>query len=172
MKRLSCLFFTGMLAFTVSFKPGILAQNIPGTNVVSRASGNTSTLNLADNVISSDSRPILKELFVQAGLLSTLSGNNTYTFFAPTEKALKEIQFDSSEKLRVILLNHVVAGTYKLDDLQDGMKLQTLANETITIFRNKEEILVNGIPVVNGNDVSKNGIMHNIGDVLKPKYAE
>ena len=172
MKRLCCLFLTGILALGANLNLAVLAQNITGNNLLSSSYTNRPGLNLADNIITPDSRPILKELVIQAGLLSTLSGTADDTFFAPTEEALKEIQYDSSEKLRVILLNHVVSGTYKLNDLQDGMTLTTLAGETITIFRKKDQVLINGVPVVMGNNKAKNGMMHNIGDILKPKSLE
>lgn len=162
-------FFIGMLVLAFCRLEGVFAQQGTPSNLISSAYTSRPSKNLADIIALASNRPVLTELVMQAGVLSTLSTQSAYTFFAPTEEALKEIEYENSEKLRIIMLHHIVPGKYKLTDLKDGAKLQTLAGETITIFRKKEEILINGIPIIRGNENAKNGVMHTIGDVLKPK---
>ncbi|QMU31091.1 fasciclin domain-containing protein [Adhaeribacter radiodurans] len=149
----------------------ILAQ--PLLNSKSLLVSNQTSITIADVIALSSERPILLELTFQSGVLTPLSENNLYTFFAPTEEALQELQYENAQKLRAILLHHIVPGRYKLADLKDGIKLLTLAGDSLTIFRKKREVLVDSIPVVSrDNEIAKNGIIYTISDILHPNNLE
>ncbi len=145
----------------------------PLSNNSSLFAGDPINLTIADVISLSSERPSLLELTFQAGVLPALTENQLYTFFAPTEEALKELQYENAQKLKAILLHHIVLGKYALADLKDGIKLPTLAGDSLTVFRKKREILVDRVPVVNrNNEVAKNGVIHTIGDILQPINLE
>jgi len=134
---------------------------------------NQTSITIADVIALSRERPNLLELTFQSGVLTTLSENQLFTFFAPTEEALKELQYENAQKLRATMLHHIVPGKYMLSDLKDGIKLPTLAGDSLTVFRKRRDILVDSVPIVNrNNEVTKNGVIYTIGDILQPYNLE
>lgn len=120
----------------------------------------------------SSERPILRELIIQSGILSTLAGNKSYTFFAPTEEALKELQYESADKLQTIMQHHIVSGRYTLSNLKDGAVLTTLAGDSLTVIRKFKAASINSIHINSSQEASSNVVMHTISDTLKPKKLE
>lgn len=118
-------------------------------------------------------------------LTSTLSGTETYTLFAPTDTAfenfLAENNFATIEAvpvsvLRQVLLNHVVTGKIKLEDLPINTYVASQATGFASnsanlsmYFRNVNgETEINGMAsVTNGNIYASNGVIHKIDAVLK-----
>ncbi len=120
----------------------------------------------------SGERPILRELIIQSGVLSTLSGDKPYTIFAPTEEALQELQYESADKLQTVIQHHIVSGKYTLGDLKDGAVLTTLAGDSLTVFRKFKAASINSIPISSSQEATSNVVMHTIDDILKPKKLE
>ncbi len=114
-------------------------------------------------------RPLLKETLKQAGLSPLLMDPGPYTFFAPSEETLQKLQNNDPGKLKEVLMNHLVAGTLKKDDFKDGSKIMTLGGKELSVFRKKNELLINGALVTENDLVTKNGIMHTVNNwVVSP----
>ncbi|MDQ4141488.1 MAG: fasciclin domain-containing protein [Bacteroidota bacterium] len=169
MKRCACALAICLLLLCSSGSL-IFAQQLPNSNPIFIS--NQTKITIADIIALSRERPILLELTFQSGILSTLSENELYTFFAPTEEALKELQYENAQNLSAIMLHHIVPGKYMLADLKDGIKLPTLAGDSLTVYRKRREILVDSVPVSRNVEIARNGVIHTIGDILKPINLE
>jgi uncharacterized surface protein with fasciclin (FAS1) repeats len=116
----------------------------------------------------------LAGLVVDAGLVDTLRGAGPFTVFAPTDAAFAKLPVetlhavqDDSKVLATILTYHVVPGALKLADLKPG-KLTTVAGIDLDVTRQGDTVLINGSPIVAGDIVATNGVVHVLGDVLLP----
>ncbi len=113
-----------------------------------------------------------------AGLRSTLEKEEgPFTVFAPTDPAfaalpettLDALLADPAELARVLQL-HIVAGRYTAADLEDGMELESLLGETLTVEVDEEgTVRINGATVLEGDmKEASNGVLHAINQVLLP----
>ena len=161
MNRLFTWTLTGILLLATSL---ISYSNHQAATAVVSLQGST----LMENIISSKQRPLLTQLLTQAGLVPTLSGSGPFTLFAPSEEALRKIQSENPERLREILSNHIVQGTFTCADLKEGVPMPTLSGKTITIMRKKDRVLVNGVEVTHKDNSANNGVMHQVADVIMP----
>lgn len=116
----------------------------------------------------------LAGLVVDAGLVDTLRGAGPFTVFAPTDAAFAKLPVDTlhavqddPKLLATILTYHVVPGALKLADLKPG-KLTTVAGIDLDVTREGDTVLINGSPIVAGDVMATNGVVHVLGDVLLP----
>lgn len=113
-----------------------------------------------------------------ADLLSTLQGAGPYTVFAPTDAAFARLSkptVDSlladKEKLRGVLLSHVVAGfvsAHAVGQMHDGDKVKTVSGREFTLGLNGDAITVNGANVTTRDIQARNGVIHAIDNVILP----
>jgi uncharacterized surface protein with fasciclin (FAS1) repeats len=110
----------------------------------------------------------------------TLGTKGDYTIFAPTDEAFgklppetltKLMLPENKEKLRSLLLYHVVAGRVLAADLQDG-DVKTMNGEKVKIDADKKKIEINGEKVFSADVTASNGVMHSIGKVLVPESLD
>ena len=113
-----------------------------------------------------NSRPALKEILKQAGLAPMLMDPGPYTFFAPSDEALQQLQNIDPGKLKEVLMNHLVVGKMMKEDFKDGSKITTLGGKELSIFRKKNELLINGAQVTEPDIVTKNGIIHSVNSLV------
>src|SRR5688572_28616848 len=106
-----------------------------------------------------DTRPALKEVLKQTGLTAALTGGS-YTFFAPSDKMLQKMSEAGLDKMRVQLMNHIVAGKFTTDDLKDGSKLTALGGAQLSVFRKRNEIYIDAVRISEPNITATDGIMH------------
>lgn len=130
------------------------------------------TLDIVETAISSnpDEFNTLVEAVVAADLVNTLKSEGPFTVFAPTDAAFAALGIDlstlSKEDLTNILLYHVVAGSVKSTDLDNGF-VQTAGGFSIEInIDNGAKI--NTANVVSADVMASNGIIHVIDAVLLP----
>ena len=116
----------------------------------------------------------LAGLVADAGLIDTLRGTGPFTVFAPTDAAFAKLPLDTlhavqddPKLLATILTYHVVPGALKLADLKPG-KLMTVAGIALDVTRDGDKVLINGSPIVAGDVMATNGVVHVMGDVLLP----
>ena len=123
---------------------------------------------------------ILTKALKAANLDLTLGGKDQFTIFAPTDDAFgklpkealaKLLLPENKEKLRMLLLYHVVAGIVLSTDLMDG-DVKTVNGEKLSIDVSADKIEVNGAKVFSADVVAKNGVMHSIGEVLIPESLD
>lgn len=140
-----------------------------------------SIVDLAD---SKNDTTIVWSLIQAAGLESALDESNfTATVFLPTDEYLSaaadSIDTDDVELLTKVLKYHVVPGfAYTLDELTDGMVLQTLVEGpegqlmvSTSVGAKKPKLLTTSgqeIPIYQYDVVAGDAIVHTIKGVLMP----
>jgi uncharacterized surface protein with fasciclin (FAS1) repeats len=100
--------------------------------------------------------------------------------FAPTDEAFGKLPAkvltklmlpENKEKLRSLLLYHVVAGKMLAADIKDG-EVKTMNGEKVKIDAEDGKIEINDSKVFSTDVVATNGVMHSIGKVLIPKSLD
>ncbi len=120
---------------------------------------------------------------LKAAELDTVLGTKgSYTIFAPTDEAFQKLPEgtldklllpENKEKLRSLLLYHVVPGNVMSTDLKD-MDVKTMNGEKIEVDvdDNGKDIEINDSKVFSADVVAGNGVMHSIGEVLVPESLD
>jgi len=115
-----------------------------------------------------------------AGLDGALSGDGTFTAFAPIDSAFADLPEELVNKLldpiwkpqlQDVLLYHVLGSEVRSTDLSDGLAATTLNGEDITINTDPPRINGNSNILVDDGLVdieADNGVVHGIGSVLTP----
>lgn len=136
----------------------------------------TLTAMIADSVTFSTLTKCLKA----AELDVTLGTKGDYTIFAPTDEAFGKLSEETltklmlpenKEKLRSLLLYHVVAGRVLAADLQDG-EVKTMNGEKLEVDVDKDKIEINDEKVFSADVTASNGVMHSVGEVLVPESLD
>jgi len=119
----------------------------------------------------------LVDAVVNASLVDVLSNlSNEFTVFAPVntgfdeldQVVLRDLLENDTVNLTEILTYHVVPGTYLSTDLSDGMELETVQGENVSITVNGSGVFVNDAKVMLADVVCCNGVIHAIDKVLLP----
>ncbi len=117
---------------------------------------------------------ILGDSLQKAELVETLNAADAgYTVFAPSNSAFDDTELsDDTNELANVLKYHVIPTRYSLQQLsqlegvQDGVELETLTGETLTIKYDNGIIYVNDIRIIQSDLEADNGVVHMIGGVL------
>ncbi|WP_115710374.1 fasciclin domain-containing protein [Legionella sainthelensi] len=117
----------------------------------------------------------LVSLLKKAGLVSALEGKGPFTVFAPTNEAFAGVpkaELDAllanPEKLKAVLLYHVVSGDITSDKIKPGM-VKTLSGQDVDITVKEGKVFVNNAEVIKADVKAANGVIHVINHVLIPK---
>jgi uncharacterized surface protein with fasciclin (FAS1) repeats len=78
---------------------------------------------------------------------------------------------ENKEKLRMLLLYHVVAGKVLAADLTSG-EVKTANGLKLKVEVSTDKIEVDGAKVYSSDVTATNGVMHSIGVVLVPKSLD
>lgn len=123
----------------------------------------------------------LEKALKAADLDKTLSDEQgSFTLFAPTDAAFDKLpagtldrllRQENKDKLRTLLLNHVVSGKMLAADLKSG-NIKTMSGETIQLTATAGDVQVGGSRVSSADRVASNGVVHTIGEVLVPKSID
>lgn len=161
MKTASFAMILAVLAGTIpAYASGAAKKNITETAV---AAGNFNTLAGA-----------LKA----ADLAETLKGEGPFTVFAPTDEAFGKLppgtvetllKPENKEKLKSILLYHVVSGNLPSEKVVKMTSAKTLEGGEVRIMSGKDGVMVNEARVVKTDVATSNGVIHVIDSVLLPK---
>jgi uncharacterized surface protein with fasciclin (FAS1) repeats len=141
---------------------------------------NPDPITVASIVSNSPDHEILLTALIAAELFDVLDDaeGGPFTLFAPTDAAfaeidpevLNELLEDPTGTLAQILLYHVVSGSVASTDLSDGMEVETLQGQTITITIDEDgNVFINDAQVTVADLVADNGIVHVIDAVLLPE---
>lgn len=110
-----------------------------------------------------------------AGLVETLTGEGPYTVFAPTDTAFAKLPdgtveslLNDPEKLKAILLYHVVPGRAMATDVVKKKSLSSAQGTDIEVSVTEEGVMVDGANVVKTDIDAGNGIIHVIDAVIMP----
>jgi uncharacterized surface protein with fasciclin (FAS1) repeats len=114
------------------------------------------------------------------GLDTTLGSKDEFTVFAPTDEAFAKLPAETltklmlpenKEKLRMLLLYHVVAGRVLAADLVSG-DVKTVNGEKLKVEVSSDKVEVDEAKVFSADVIATNGVMHSIGKVLVPKSLD
>lgn len=120
---------------------------------------------------------ILVQAIEAAGLSDTLQQSGPYTIFAPTDQAFEALPAgriedllkpENKERLAEILKYHVAAGRITSGDLSDGMVVETLTGQELTIHVQDTMIMASDANIVNPDIEADNGVIHVIDQVILP----
>ena len=136
---------------------------------------------IVDIAVANEDFTTLVTAVTEAELAETLSGDGPFTVFAPTNEAfdalpegtLDTLLEDPTGDLASILTYHVVPSAAMSTDLADGMEVETVNGETLTIGVSDEGVTVtdatgNTVNVVPADIEASNGVIHVIDGVLLP----
>lgn len=157
------LMFALVLGFGLMASQNTLAQKADKKDIVdtAAAAGTFNTLITA-----------VKE----AGLVETLRGKGPFTVFAPTDEAFAKLPagtldalLKDKQKLKQILLYHVVPGKVMAKDVVSLKSAKTAQGSALTISAMDGKVMVDGANVVKTDIVTSNGVIHVIDSVVMPK---
>lgn len=177
---------TGMLIATFcSLPPAIAGEAVEmsetemETEVIKSDKDHTSMseekMNLVETAMAAGDFKLLVAAVQAAGLVETLSGEDKFTVFAPTDEAfaalgedtLKELlKPENKDKLISILTYHVVPGVVKSSDLETG-EVKTVEGSPVKINLG-DSVKVNEAMVIKADIKTSNGIIHVIDTVILP----
>jgi uncharacterized surface protein with fasciclin (FAS1) repeats len=142
----------------------------------------TADKDIVDNAKGAKSMSTLVAAVKQAELVDALKGPGPFTVFAPTNAAFDKLpngamaglmKPESKEKLKGVLMYHVIPGRLVAADLKDGQELTTVNGAKLKIMVKDGKVMVG-----NGKDtsatvqiadvISKNGVTHIIDSVVLP----
>ena len=111
-----------------------------------------------------------------AGLAEALQGEGPFTVFAPTDEAFAKLPegtvqglLDNPEKLREVLLYHVVPGKVTAADVAQLDSAVTVEGQSVTISATDSGVRVNDANVIKVDVMASNGVIHVIDAVLLPQ---
>lgn len=115
-----------------------------------------------------------------ADLTATLRGPGPFTVFAPTDEAFARLPSgtvegllrpENREKLRAILLYHVVPGRVSAATARTLEAATTAEGRTVRLRADGSALRVNDATVVLADVAARNGVIHVIDEVLLPSEA-
>jgi len=113
-----------------------------------------------------------------AGLVETLTGEGPLTVFAPTDEAFAKLapgtvdmllKPENKEKLRQVLLYHVVPGRVYSDRALELGEAATVQGQEVMIKSSREGVWINRSKVIAPDVEASNGVIHVIDTVLMPE---
>lgn len=133
---------------------------------------------IVDTAVAAGSFKTLAAALQAAGLVDTLKGNGPFTVFAPTDEAFAKLPAgtvedllkpENKEKLRAILLYHVVAGKVTAKQVVKLTSAKTANGQSVTIMVQDGKVMVDNATVVKTDVEASNGVIHVIDSVILPK---
>lgn len=158
----------------------LFAETTPAAKTEMAKAATVQSGSLTTVIADSATFSTLTKAIKATGLDTTLGGTKQFTIFAPTDAAFgtlpegtltKLMLPENKEKLRMLLLYHVVAGKVFAADLKDG-DVKTVNGETLKIEVSGDKIEVNDEKVYSTDVSTTSGVMHSIGKVLVPKSLD
>ncbi len=132
---------------------------------------------IVDTAVAAGSFNTLAAALKAADLVDTLKGKGPYTVFAPTDDAFKQLPAgtldsllkpENKDKLRAILLYHVVAGRVTAKQVMKMTSAKTVNGQEVKISSEGGTVKVNDATVIKADIEASNGIIHVIDKVLLP----
>lgn len=128
--------------------------------------------------VSSKDHTTLVAALKQAEYVDDLSNAGPFTVFAPTNEAFNKLpagsvdglmKDDKKADLQNILEYHVAVGVYKIENMQDGQKINMANLGDITLSVKDGKVVVNGTANIVASIPAANGIIHVVDAVLLPQ---
>jgi len=110
-----------------------------------------------------------------AGLVETLQSEGPFTVFAPTDEAFAKLPagtvdelLANPEKLKQVLLYHVVPGKVTADQVVGLSSATTAQGSDIAIAVKGGTVMINNAKVTKADVMASNGVIHVIDTVIVP----
>ena len=149
----------------------VLASAVP-------ASAGPAQKDIVDTAVAAGNFNTLATALQAAGLADTLKGNGPFTVFAPTDEAFGKLppgtvesllKPENKEKLKAILLYHVVSGDVTAAQVAQLNSAKTINGQNLKLKVDDGTVMVNDAKVVKADVLASNGVIHVIDTVLLPK---
>jgi len=133
---------------------------------------------IVDTAVAAGSFKTLATALQAAGLVDTLKGKGPFTVFAPTDEAFAKLPAgtvedllkpENKEKLKAILLYHVVSGKVTSKQVVKLSAAKTVNGQSVTITTKDGKVMVDNAVVTKTDIEASNGVIHVIDSVLLPK---
>jgi len=135
----------------------------------------TASNNIVETAVSAGSFNTLVAAVQAADLADTLAGDGPYTVFAPTDEAFAKLPagtvealLDDPDRLREILLYHVVPGKVTSAQVAALDSATTAQGSDVDIRVADGSVMVNNATVTAADIETSNGIIHVIDTVILP----
>ena len=132
------------------------------------------TMNIVETAASAGTFTTLLTAAKAAGLAETLASEGPFTVFAPTDEAFAKLPagtveglLQDTEKLKAVLLYHVVSGKVMAADVAGLTSATTLQGGELKIDTS-HGVMINSAMVVKADVEATNGVIHVIDTVLIP----
>jgi uncharacterized surface protein with fasciclin (FAS1) repeats len=133
---------------------------------------------IVDTAVAAGSFKTLVSLVQKAGLVDTLKSKGPFTVFAPTDEAFAKVPAAvmadlgaNPEKLKAVLLYHVVAAKVMAADVKTG-PAKTVNGADIKLTAKGGKVMVNKANVAKADIACDNGVIHVIDAVILPPAAK
>jgi uncharacterized surface protein with fasciclin (FAS1) repeats len=110
-----------------------------------------------------------------AGLVETLQSDGPFTVFAPTDEAFAKLPagtvdnlLANPDKLKQVLLYHVVSGKVTSGDVAKLSSATTAQGSDVDINVKGDKVMVNNAHVIKADVMASNGVIHVIDTVILP----
>lgn len=173
------LFMLALLAVAACNQPaqqdGAASITAPGAGQ-SAVKDDTSEPDVVRVAVNSPEHTTLVAALKAATYVDALSNAGPFTVFAPINAAFDKLPAgtvdnllkpESKDALRNILEYHVFVGVIKEEQVRDGMTLNQVNLENVTLNKTGDKITVNGVNVL-GVVKASNGVVYVIDGVLTP----
>jgi uncharacterized surface protein with fasciclin (FAS1) repeats len=133
---------------------------------------------IVDTAVGAGTFKTLATAVQAAGLADTLKGQGPFTVFAPTDEAFSKLPAgavesllkpENQEKLKAILLYHVVSGDLSAAQVVKMSSAKTVNGQNLKLTVDDGTVMVNDAKVVKADVLASNGVIHVIDTVLLPK---
>jgi len=142
------------------------------------AAAGSAQKDIVDTAVAAGTFNTLAAALQAAGLADTLKGKGPFTVFAPTDEAFNKLPAGTvesllkpanKEKLKAILLYHVVSGDVTAAEVMKLSSAKTVHGQDLKLKVNDGTVMVNDAKVVKADVLASNGVIHVIDTVLLPE---
>jgi uncharacterized surface protein with fasciclin (FAS1) repeats len=120
----------------------------------------------------------LATLLTEAGLGAAIRGPGPLTLFAPTDEAFEELSADTNARLRSdpellshLLGHHLAEGLFVAAD-RPSVPVTVFDEHVLAVQVDGEHVLVEGVPIVESDLQTGNGVVHVVPHLLMPRELD
>ena len=129
---------------------------------------------IVELAVASEGLTTLVAALKAADLIGALSGDGPFTVLAPTDDAFGDLPegtleglLADTEKLKTVLLSHVIEGSVLAETVVTLDSATTLSGQTLPISAS-EGVQIAGAAVIKTDILASNGVIHLIDKVITP----
>ena len=129
---------------------------------------------IVELAVASEGLTTLVAALKAADLVGALSGEGPFTVLAPTDAAFNDLPegtleglLADTEKLKTVLLSHVIEGSVLAETVVTLDSATTLSGQTLSISTSKG-VQIAGARVIKTDILASNGVIHLIDKVITP----